>query len=71
METKFITNNKGEKISAILSIKKYNEMKEKIEELEDINLYYEAKNDKTPPKLASDVFARIESKRSLRDGNQG
>ena len=40
METKFITNNNGEKISAILSIKKYNEMKEKIEELEDINLYY-------------------------------
>lgn len=43
MTTKFITDNKGKKIEVILSIKDYQKMIERLEDLDDIRLYNEAK----------------------------
>ena len=43
--TQYITNTKGKKISVILPIKNYERMLEKLEELEDIRLYDEAKKE--------------------------
>jgi hypothetical protein len=39
METTFITDTKGNKLSAVLPIKKYIKLLEDAEELEDIRLY--------------------------------
>lgn len=39
METKFITDAKGNKLSAVLPIKKYIKLLEDAEELEDIRQY--------------------------------
>lgn len=45
----FVTNEKGEKVSVILPIKKYLKMLEALEESDDIKLYDEvkARNEKT------------------------
>ncbi|EJO71188.1 hypothetical protein LEP1GSC132_3074 [Leptospira kirschneri str. 200803703] len=47
----YITDDKGKKISVVLSIKQYKEILEGLEELEDIRLYDEikAKNEKPIP----------------------
>ena len=39
----FITDHKGKKISVVLSIKDYQKLIEKLEDLEDVRLYDEAK----------------------------
>jgi hypothetical protein len=39
METTFITDTKGNKLSAVLPIKKYIKLLEDAEELEDIRMY--------------------------------
>ena len=39
METNFITNPKGKKLSVVVSIKQYQKMVEAMEELEDIKMY--------------------------------
>ena len=43
----YITDAKGEKISVILPIKEYERILEKLEELEDVRLYDEAKKEDT------------------------
>ena len=43
MKTQFITNEKGEKISVILSIKDFEQIIENLEELEDIKSYDKVK----------------------------
>lgn len=60
METQFITDNKGNKISIILPIKKYLKMLEELEELEDIRLYDQAKARKSDPIPANEAFKIIE-----------
>ncbi len=42
---KYITDKKGKKISVILPIKEYEDILEKLEEIEDIRLYDEAKKE--------------------------
>ncbi|MCX6271668.1 MAG: hypothetical protein NTU44_10685 [Bacteroidetes bacterium] len=44
MKTQFITDDKGKKVSVILSIKKYDRILEDLEELEDIRAYDKVKN---------------------------
>ncbi len=44
----YITDEKGKKIAAILPIKEYKTILEALEELEDIKLYDESKNDHEP-----------------------
>ena len=39
----YLTNDKGEKIGVFLSIGQYNELMERLEELEDIKAYDDAK----------------------------
>jgi hypothetical protein len=46
MQTTFITDIKGNKLSAVLPIKEYVKLLEKAEELEDIRLYDEVKTRK-------------------------
>jgi hypothetical protein len=43
MTTQFITDANGKKVSIILSIKDYQKMIEKLEDLDDIRLFNEAK----------------------------
>lgn len=51
MQTTFITDTKGNKLSAVLPIKKYLKLLEDAEELEDIRLYdaVKAKKEKSTP----------------------
>lgn len=41
----YITDNTGKKISAVLPMKEFKTLLEELEELEDIRLYDESKND--------------------------
>ena len=45
METQFLTDEKGNRTAVLLSIKKYNKLIEKLEDLEDVRLYDEAKRE--------------------------
>lgn len=45
MDTQFLTDEKGNKTAVLLSIKKYNKLIEKLEDLEDVHLYDEAKRE--------------------------
>lgn len=44
----YITDSKGKKVSAILPMKEFKNILEELEELEDIKLYDESKNDNEP-----------------------
>lgn len=61
--TTFITDQKGNKISAILPIKAYKQLLEELEELEDIKHYDAAKKKKQVFVDASTAFKQIEAKR--------
>ena len=54
----FITDSTGKKISAILPMKEFNILLEELEELEDIRLYDESKNDDAPA-IAKDIAMTI------------
>ncbi|MBG6112020.1 hypothetical protein H4V97_002258 [Flavobacterium sp. CG_23.5] len=45
METQFLTDEKGNRTAVVLPIKKYNKLIEKLEDLEDVRLYDEAKRE--------------------------
>jgi hypothetical protein len=45
IKEKFITDEKGRKVSVIISIKDYNELLDKVEELEDIKLFDKLKSE--------------------------
>ena len=51
METTFITDTKGNKLSAVLPIKKYLKLLENAEEIEEIRLYdaVKARKEKSTP----------------------
>ena len=59
----YITDNTGKKISAILPIKEFNTIMDELEELEDIRLYDESKNDKEPAVSKSAAMQMIEAER--------
>ncbi|MBT3384046.1 MAG: hypothetical protein HN778_09670 [Prolixibacteraceae bacterium] len=63
MNTQYITDKKGKKISVILPIREYKKMMEQIEELEDIKLYDKAIESDDEAIPANQVFNEIESKR--------
>lgn len=63
MNTYYITDSNGKKISVILPIKDYNKMLEELEELEDIRLYDQAMADKRPAIPADIAFKQIEASR--------
>ena len=43
METQFLTDEKGNRTAVVLPIKKYHKLLEKLEDLEDVKAYDEAK----------------------------
>jgi len=66
MGTQFLTDEKGNKTAVLLPIKKYNKLIEKLEDLEDIRLYDEAKRDDDGYRISIDeAFKIIEEKRKL------
>ncbi|GAB5465361.1 MAG: hypothetical protein Kapaf2KO_07970 [Candidatus Kapaibacteriales bacterium] len=63
MDTQFITNNKGKTLAAILPIKKYKEMLEALDELEDIRLYDKSNKGEQQFLEAEEAFREIEESR--------
>ncbi len=59
----YITDNTGKKISAILPMKEFKTLIEELEELEDIKLYDESKNDKEPAISKNKAMAMIKAGR--------
>ncbi len=59
----FITDNQGRKISAVLPMKEFKTLLEELEELEDIRLYDESKNDKEPALSKNEAMAMLEAER--------
>lgn len=65
METQFLTDEKGNRTAVLLPIKKYNKLIEKLEDLEDVRLYDEAKRDDDGYRISIDeAFKIIEEKRN-------
>jgi hypothetical protein len=60
---KYITDNSGNKISAILPIKEFKTLIAELEDLEDVRLYDEGKKDKKPAITKIKAFAMIEAER--------
>lgn len=60
--TTFITDQKGNKISAVLPIKAYKQLLEELEELADIRAYDKAKAKKEKPILLSDAIQQRRKK---------
>lgn len=66
METQFLTDKKGNKTGVLLSMKQYNKLIEKLEDLEDVRLYDEAKREDDGYRISMDeAFKIIEEKRKL------
>ena len=59
----YITDNTGKKISAVLPMKEFKTLLEELEELEDIRLYDESKNDNEPAIAKNKAMAIIEAER--------
>ena len=66
METQFLTDKKGNRTAVLLPIKQYNKLLEKLEDLEDVRLYDEAKKNDDGVRISIDeAFKIIEEKRKL------
>lgn len=59
----YITDNAGKKISAIIPINEFKTILEELEDLEDIKLYDESKNDNSPAIPKNDAMAMIQAER--------
>ncbi len=59
----YITDNKGNKLSVVLSMREYKKILEELDELEDIRLYDEAMANKEPSMPIDKAFNLIEAKR--------
>lgn len=59
----FITDHTGKKISAVLPIKEFTTLIEELEELEDIRLYDESKNDGEPAISKKNAMAMLDAER--------
>ena len=59
----YITDNTGRKISVILPMRDFKTIMEKLEELEDVRLYDDAKKSNEPSIPIDRAFEMIEAKR--------
>jgi hypothetical protein len=65
MDTQFLTDAKGNRTAVVLSIKKYNKLIEKLEDLEDVRLYDEAKREDDCYRISFEDYMKTrESKKS-------
>ena len=62
----YITDDTGKKISVVLPIKDFKAIMEELEELEDINLYDEAKASGEPSIPIDKAFEMIEANRKAK-----
>jgi PHD/YefM family antitoxin component YafN of YafNO toxin-antitoxin module len=60
---KYITDQVGNKISVILSLKEFETMMEMLEDLEDVRLYDQVKNSEDPSIPIDEAFEMIDSLR--------
>ena len=66
MDTQFLTDEKGNRTAVLLPIKKYNKLIEKLEDLEDMRLYDEAKREDDGYRISlEEAFKIIEEKRKI------
>ena len=63
LQPQYITDNKVKKISVVLPLKHFKAIVEELEELEDIRLYDEAKNEDEPSIPIDEAFEMIEKGR--------
>lgn len=63
IKPKYITDEKGDKISAILPMKQYQKMIAIVEEFEDIILFDKSMEDKSKALPMDVAFAQIEERR--------
>ena len=63
LNPQFITDNAGMKISAILPMTEFKILLEELDELEDIRLYDESKNDNEPAIAKNIAMEMIEAER--------
>ena len=66
IQPQYITDNAGNKISVVLTMKDFKAILEELEELEDIKLYDEAKKSNEPSIPIDDAFKMIEAKRKAK-----
>lgn len=59
----YITDNQGRKISAVIAMKEFKTLLEELEELEDIRLYDESKNDKEPALSKNEAMEMLAAER--------
>jgi hypothetical protein len=65
METQFLTDVNGNKTGVLLSIKQYNKLIEKLEDLEDVRLYDEAKREDDGYRISFEDYMKTrESKKA-------
>jgi PHD/YefM family antitoxin component YafN of YafNO toxin-antitoxin module len=63
LHPQYITDNSGKKTAAILSMKEFETILEELEELEDIKLFDESKNDNEPVLTQTEAMAMIAAER--------
>ncbi len=61
--TQFITDSKGNRVSVILPVEVYDQMLEVLDDLDDVQLYDQAKAQPSDPIPAEDAFLIIEKER--------
>lgn len=66
LDPKFITDRKGKKISVVLPMKSYEAMLDRLEESEDIKLYYATQKRKGESIPVDIAFKMIDAKRKSR-----
>ena len=70
MEIQYLTNAKGKKKAIVLPIKMYEKLLDKLDELEDIRLYNEAKKNGESYIPIDEAFEIIETKRKKKINEQ-
>jgi hypothetical protein len=63
METQFLTDEKGNRTAVLLPIKKYNKLIEKLEDLEDVRLYDEAKREDDGYRISFEDYVKSREKK--------
>ncbi|MBA4197768.1 MAG: hypothetical protein C0459_09460 [Chitinophaga sp.] len=61
-QTQFITDDKGNKLSAVLPIKQYEQLLAELEEVEDIKLY-DAVKKRNEPIISFDTYLKQRAKK--------
>lgn len=59
----YITDNTGKKLSAVIPMNEFNTLLEELEDLEDIRLYDESKNDNEPAIASTEALQMIQAER--------